>query len=72
MGNGDLCGGSDLEFWRAEVERLMRGNLVLQTRVAELEGQVGALAEKVSVLARLAFRTSSKKTCKVPKVRHMC
>jgi hypothetical protein len=29
MGNGDLCGGSDIEFWRAEVERLMRGNLVL-------------------------------------------
>jgi transposase len=34
---------------------------VLQARVADLEGQVGALAEKVSVLAKLAFGASSEK-----------
>lgn len=64
MGNGDLGGGSDVEFWRAEAERLTRDNFVLQTRVAELEGQVGALTEKVSVLARLAFGTSSEKAAR--------
>jgi transposase len=64
MGNGDLGGVDDVEFWRAEAERLTRDNLVLQTRVVELEGQVGALTEKVSVLARLAFGRSSEKTAK--------
>ncbi|MGH3825641.1 MAG: IS66 family transposase [Pseudonocardiaceae bacterium] len=61
MGSGDLGGAGDVEFWRVEAERLAADNVVLRTRVAELEGQVGALAEKVSVLARLAFGTSSEK-----------
>jgi transposase len=52
---------SEAARWRAEAQRLATDNLVLQTRVAELEGQVGALAEKVSVLARMAFGTSSEK-----------
>jgi transposase len=64
MGSGDLGGVDDVEFWRAEAERLTTDNLVLQTRVAELEGQVSALTEKVSVLARLAFGASSEKTAK--------
>ena len=59
MGNGDLGGVGEVEFWRAEAKRLTVENVVLQTRVADLEGQVGALAEKVSVLARLALGTSS-------------
>ena len=66
MGSGDLGGGGDVEFWRAEAERLRLDNLVLQTRVAELEGQVGALTEKVSVLARLAFGTSSETAKRAP------
>jgi transposase len=68
MGGGDLGGGSDVEFWRAEAarwraeaEHLRADNVVLRTRVVELEGQVGALAEKVSVLAKLAFGKSSEK-----------
>jgi transposase len=60
MGSGDLGGAGDVEFWRAEAERLAADNVVLQTRIAELEGQVGALTEKVSVLARMAFGTSEK------------
>ncbi len=44
-------------FWRAEAERLAADNVVLQARVVELEGQVGVLTEKVSVLARMAFGT---------------
>ena len=55
MGSGDLGGVGEVEFWRAEAKRLTVENVVLQSRVADLEGQVGALAEKVSVLARLAF-----------------
>lgn len=45
--------------YRVEAERLAADNLVLQARVTELEGQLDALAEKVSVLTRLAFGTSS-------------
>jgi hypothetical protein len=37
---------------------------VLRARVADLEAQVGALTEKVSVLARMAFGTSSEKAAK--------
>lgn len=37
---------------------------MLQARVADLEGQVGALAERVSVLVKLAFGTSSEKAAK--------
>ena len=66
MGSGDLGGVGEVEFWRAEAKRLAVENVVLQTRVADLEGQVGALAEKVSVLARLAFGTSSEKAKQAP------
>jgi len=55
MGDSDLGGGGGVEFWRAEAERLTAQDVVLRARVVELEGQVGALAEKVSVLAKLAF-----------------
>lgn len=64
MGDSDHGGAGDVEFWRAEAERLAVENLVLRNRVADLEGQVGALAEKVAVLARLAFGTSSEKAAK--------
>jgi transposase len=80
MGGGDLGGGgvefwrAEAARWRAEAEqlagvrveaqRLAADNCVLQARVGELEGQVGALAERVSVLARLAFGTSSEKSGK--------
>lgn len=63
MGDNDL-GGGGVEFWRAEAERLAADNVVLQARVVDLEGQVGALAERVSVLARLVFGTSSEKAAK--------
>src|SRR3954451_7277349 len=66
MSSGDLGGLGEVEFWRAEAKRLTVENVVLQTRVADLEGQVGALAEKVSVLARLAFGTSSEKAKRAP------
>ena len=66
MSSGDLGGVGEIEFWRAEAKRLAVENVVLQTRVADLEGQVGALAEKVSVLARLAFGTSSEKAKRAP------
>ena len=64
MGDGGLGGAGGVEFWRAEAERLAADNVVLRARVADLAGQVGALAEKVSVLARLAFGTSSEKAAK--------
>ena len=63
MGSGDL-GGGGAEFWRAEAERLAADNVALRAQVAELEDQIGALAEKVSVLARLAFGTSSEKAAR--------
>ena len=68
MGSGDLGGVGEVEFWRAEAERLAgwSGTSCCRTRVADLEGQVGALAEKVSVLARLAFGTSSEKAKQAP------
>jgi transposase len=66
MGSGDLGGGGDVEFWRAEAERLAVDNVVLKTRVADLEGQVSALIEKVTMLARLAFGTSSEKAAAKP------
>jgi transposase len=49
---------------RAEAERLEADTVVLLARVGDLEGQVGALAERVSVLARMAFGTSSEKVAK--------
>ncbi len=59
MGGSDLGGAGGVEFWRAEAERLTTEGDVLRARVADLEGQVGALAAKVSVLAKLAFGASS-------------
>jgi transposase len=64
MGGSDLGGGGGVEFWRAEAQRLAADNVALRARVADLEGQVGALAEKVSVLARMAFGTSSEKAAR--------
>ena len=68
MGDSDLGGAGGVEFWRAEAERwraeaerLTVEDIVLRARVADLEGQVGALTEKVSVLAKLAFGTASEK-----------
>lgn len=62
MGSVDPGGGSDVEFWRAQAERVAADNAVLRAQIVELKGQVGALAEKVSVLAKLAFGASSEKT----------
>ena len=63
---GDL-GGDDVGFWRAEArrwrvqaERSGAEAAQLRDRVVELEGQVGALTEKVAELARLAFGKSEK------------
>jgi len=71
MGDSDLGGADDVGFWRGEAqrwrgeaERLAADNVVLRARADDLEGQVGALAEKVSVLARMAFGTSSEKAAK--------
>ena len=67
MVSGDLGEAGGVEFWRATergAKRLAADNIALRARVADLEGQVGALAEKVSMLARLAFGTSSEKAAK--------
>jgi transposase len=64
MGGSYLGGGGGVGFWRGEAQRLAADNVALRARVAELEGQVGALAEKVSVLARMAFGTSSEKAAR--------
>ncbi len=66
MDGGDL--GDEVGFWRAEAQRWRaraeRSEAEaerLRDRVVELEGQVGALAEKVAELTRLAFGKSSEK-----------
>ena len=64
MGSGDPGGGSDVEFWCAQAERVAADNAVLRAQIVELKGQVGVLGEKVSVLAKLAFGASSEKTTK--------
>jgi transposase len=46
---------------RAEAQRLVAQDVAQRARIADLEGQVGALTEKVSVLAKLAFGKSSEK-----------
>jgi transposase len=68
-GDGGDLGGGDVGFWRAEArrwraqaERSGAEAAQLRDRVVELEGQVGALTEKVAELARLAFGKSSEKT----------
>jgi hypothetical protein len=68
-GDGGDLGGDDVGFWRAEAqrwraqaERSGAEAAQLRDRVVELEGQVGALTEKVAELARLAFGKSSEKT----------
>ena len=46
---------------RAEAQRLAVQDVAQRARIADLEGQVGVLTEKVSVLAKLAFGKSSEK-----------
>jgi hypothetical protein len=46
---------------RVEAQRLVARDVAQRARIADLEGQVGALTEKVSVLAKLAFGKSSEK-----------
>jgi hypothetical protein len=65
-GDGDL--GDEVGFWRSEArrwqaraERSEAEAAQLRERVVELEGQVGALFEKVAKLSRLAFGKSSEK-----------
>jgi transposase len=71
---GDLGGGevglwrAEAQRWRAQAERVVARAEAseaeaaqLRDRVVELEGQVGALAEKVAELTRLAFGKSSEK-----------
>src|SRR5829696_4503359 len=65
-GDGDL--GDEVGFWRSEArrwqaraERSEAEAAQLRERVVELEGQVGALFEKVAELSRLAFGKSSEK-----------
>jgi len=71
MGDSDLGAEGGEEFWRAEAARwraeaarLAAEDVVQRARIADLEGQVDALTEKVSVLARMAFGTSSEKKAK--------
>ena len=52
---------TELAGYRAEAQRLTADNLVLRAQVADLQAQVDALVEKVSVPAKLAFGTSSEK-----------
>ncbi|MDN5859354.1 MAG: transposase [Pseudonocardia sp.] len=66
MDSGDLGGAGDVGFWRAQAQRLAADNEALRAQVADLQGQVGALTEKVSVLAKLAFGTSSEKAKRAP------
>ena len=66
MGSGDLGDGvgfwrAEAQRWRARAERSEAEAERLRDRVVELEGQVGALAEKVAELTRLAFGKSSEK-----------
>src|SRR6476661_9503858 len=68
-GDGGDLGGGDVGFWsaearrwRAQAERSGAEAAQLRDRVVELEGQVGALTEKVAELARLAFGKSTEKT----------
>ena len=65
-GDGDL--GDEVGFWRSEArrwqaraERSEAEAAQLRERVVELEGQVGALFEKVAELSRLALGKSSEK-----------
>ena len=65
--SGDLGGGdgfwrAEARRWRVQAERSGAEAARLRDRVVELEGQVGALTEKVAELARLAFGKSSEKT----------
>ena len=52
---------TELAGYRGEAQRLTADNLVLRAQVADLQAQVDALVEKVSVPAKLAFGTSSEK-----------
>lgn len=48
-------------FLDTEFQRLRAENADLRARITELDGQVAALTEKVAMLAKLAFGTSSEK-----------
>jgi len=39
MGSSDLGDGGEVEYWRARAERLAADNVVLRSRVVELEGR---------------------------------
>ncbi|MHB8188864.1 MAG: hypothetical protein ACYDHP_00255 [Ferrimicrobium sp.] len=60
---------TEAAYWWAEAERLAGNNALLEVenaelraRVSELEGQIGALTEKVTTLAKLVFGTSSERS----------
>ena len=61
LGGGDGFWRAEAQRWRAQAERSGAEAAQLRHRVVELEGQVGALTEKVAELARLAFGKSSEK-----------
>ena len=61
LGGGDGFWRAEAQRWRAQAERSGAEAAQLRDRVVELEGQVGALTEKVAELARLAFGKSSEK-----------
>jgi transposase len=50
------------ERWREQAQRAAEVNTALLQRVTELEGQVGALAEKVATYARMLFGDSSEQS----------
>ena len=59
------AGAEALAGWLVEAQRLAAQDVAQRARIADLEGRVGALTEKVSVLARMAFgKSSEKKTAK--------
>ncbi|HEX9353108.1 MAG TPA: IS66 family transposase [Streptosporangiaceae bacterium] len=54
-------GHDDAGYWRGEAERLVGENAALRARVADLEGRVAALGERLSTLTRRVFGASSEK-----------
>ena len=52
----------EAERWRVQAQRAAEVNTALLQRVTELEGQVGALAEKVATYARMLFGDSSEQS----------
>jgi transposase len=66
LGGGDGFWRAEAQRWRVQAERSGAEAAQLRHRVVELEGQVGALTEKVAELARLAFGKSSEKKSAQP------